>query len=114
MLPNSILAIVLAFTATALAADQGPEVSGPLTLQYRPHSNFETCRSSGSKTNCGFCYGSGGTFQGWNCACDTFVSTAQVGDCGERNQSSDTVGSALELRIHAITFWNRVRRPGPR
>lgn len=73
MLPNSILTIVIAFAATALAADQGPEVSGPLTLEHRPHTNFETCRSSQSKTNCGFCY-LGATFLGWNCACDTFVS----------------------------------------
>lgn len=97
MLPNFILAVVLAFTAAALAADQGPDVSGPLTLQYRPHTKFETCRSSSSKTNCGFCYGTGGTFLGWNCACDTFVSIVL---------SVLLAGSATRLLTWLIVFWN--------
>lgn len=80
-----ILAFLLAFALRVLAADQAPDVAFALTQQFRPDTNFRTCRSTGNvKANCGFCYGPSGSFLGWNCACDAFVSTVADVRAGSR------------------------------
>ncbi|KAL9531845.1 hypothetical protein SMMN14_04639 [Sphaerulina musiva] len=68
-----IFTVLLAFlNALAFAADQSPDVAFSLTQEYRPDTEWRTCRSAGNvRTNCGFCY-LRGSFLGWNCACDTF------------------------------------------
>lgn len=67
----------LAYVASTLAADQSPPVAFALTQQYRPDTRWRSCNSTGdARANCGFCYGSGDTFLGWNCNCDKFVSFA--------------------------------------
>ncbi|KAL9527518.1 hypothetical protein SMMN14_08634 [Sphaerulina musiva] len=66
-------AAFLAYVASTLAADQSPPVAFALTQQYRPDTKWRSCNSTGdARANCGFCYGSGDTFLGWNCNCDKF------------------------------------------
>lgn len=70
---------LLLFATLGLAADQGPDFAYPLTVQFRPDTKWRSCKAAGNaKTNCGFCYGPSGSFQGWNCACDTFVSLSSI------------------------------------
>lgn len=75
----SIYALLLTFITFALAADQAPDVANALLRQYRPITTFKPCRSTNNvQANCGFCYGGSGTFLGWNCDCDRFVSALSV------------------------------------
>jgi hypothetical protein len=68
---------LLGLVACVLATDQSPPTAFALTQQYRPDTKWRTCKSTGGvRANCGFCYGSGETFMGWNCNCDKFVSIA--------------------------------------
>ena len=74
-----LFAVFSGLIACVLAADQSPPTAFALTQQYRPDTKFRSCKSTGDvKTNCGFCYGSGETFLGWNCNCDKFVSSKRL------------------------------------
>lgn len=106
----TVAALLTTLIATALAADQTPPTAFALTQQYRPDTKWRSCRSTGNvRTNCGFCYGLGDVFLGWNCACDTFVSDAA---CSRLSSYADclVLWNFLPMLLHSGIGSQRIRR----